>query len=153
MQLPYELATQFDLAYIDPNDIVVGRSFFYSDASPNVGKGPDAQALVEYDGNAVAGQIEMVIGTPLGSEEYEPTFGCNALKHLFDNNSLSSLELEILSALTTWLDDRLDFFSVKVSKEKNTGNVFVMVPFRIKATGSNLTYVGNLSNMASQIIN
>lgn len=151
MTLPYELAnTLFDIS-VDPNEVVVGRSFYYADASPRVNRGPNSASLVEYDGNAVAGQIEMVLGTPLGSEAFEPTFGSDVTKRLFDNMTqanLSGLELEALDALRRWLGARLDFLSVSANKDSATGDVFLLIPFRVKLTGQKQTYIGNLSILA-----
>lgn len=154
MTIPYELANVFDVANIDPNDIVVGRSFYYADASPQVGRGPTTSSLVEFDSNAIAGQIEMVIGTMIGSEEFEPSFGCDVLKRLFDNltqSTLSAMELEILDALRKWLAGRLDFMSVTCNKNANNGEVYVMIPYRIRLSGDQKNYVGNLSNMAKSL--
>lgn len=154
MTIPYTLSTVFDTENIDPNNIVVGRSFYFSDASPQVGRGPTTSSLVEYDANAVAGQIEMVIGTLIGTEEFEPTFGCDVLRRLFDNltqANMSAMELEILDALRKWLSARLDFLSVTCSKNSTSGDVYVLIPYRIRLSGDRKSYVGNLSNMAKSL--
>lgn len=151
MTLPYELASLFDVAHINPNDITVGRSYYYSDASPQIGLGAVTHEIVEYDSLAVAGQIEMVIGTPIGSEEFEPTFGCDVVSRLFDSitqANLNSMELEILDALRKWLSQRLDFLSVNCNRDGDKGEVYVMIAYRVRISGKEQYYVGNLSNMA-----
>ena len=154
MSIPFEIANVFATSNIDPNSIVVGRSFYYADASPQVGRGPTTSSLVEYDSDAVAGQIEMVIGTLIGSDEFEPTFGSNVLMRLFDpsvQSTLSRMELEILMDLKKWLDGRLDFLSVTCSRNSTTGDVYVLIPYRIRLSGEKQSYVGNLSTMAKAL--
>jgi phage baseplate assembly protein W len=146
MTIPYELATTLQVGSVDPNSVILGRSFYYSDASPVFGSSALNNSLVQTDEEAVAGQIEIVIGTPLGTEAMEPTFGSDALNYVFENTSEHrALELAILTALREWLGNRLDFFNVGVTIDANTGDAYVIIPFRIKVSGVKKTYVGNLS--------
>lgn len=150
MTIPFELANLADTKIFDPNTVVFGRSYYYSDASPNFKDNAISDGLIQYDSDAVAGQIEIVIGTPVGSEPFEPTFGSNALDFVFENANQaqkSALELEILNSLREWLGDRLDFFSVTVTSDDKHVDTYVAIPFRIKTSNVEKVYVGNLSNL------
>lgn len=156
MAIPYELEQHFSIRGVDPNQLVMGPSYYYySDANPRLRQLPTAFSLIEYESTAVAGQIEIVIGTPLGSEDHEPLFGCDAFKFLFDGmtqSNLNSLELEVLTSLRKWLGGRLDFLSVTASvMSQDRGDVLIVIPFRVKLTGEKHTYVGNLTNLRKML--
>jgi phage baseplate assembly protein W len=146
MAIPYELANTLNVGTIDPNNIIVGRSYYYSDASPAFAIGAGNDSLIQTNEEAVAGQIEIVIGTPVGTDPFEPTFGSQALNYVFENTSEHrGLELEILTSVRRWLGNRLDFFNVTVVSDKASGDTYVSIPFRIKVSGVQQIYVGNLS--------
>jgi phage baseplate assembly protein W len=151
MTIPYELANTLNVAHFDANNIIVGKSFYFSDASPQAKQNPFRDSLIDYDDDAVAGQIEIVIGTPIGSEPHEPTFGSNVLRRLFDGSSqanLRSLELDAIDALRKWLGGRLDFISVTATvDDSGNGDVYLVIPFRIKTSGLEKRYIGNLTQM------
>ena|ERR1700740_492156 len=152
MSLPYVLSDVMrNIPNVDPNTLVIGKSFYYSDADPSVGQYANSYSVISYDSAAVAGQIELILGTPIGTEQHEPLLGSNVLLFLFDasiQSTYDAIQLEALTALTRWLGGRLDFYSASVYKDSDD-NVVIAVPFKIKATGVVGTYVGNLTNMSS----
>lgn len=148
MTIPFELALRLEAEGFNPNNLELGRSFYYSDANPEFAISGTSRNLVVTDSTAVAGQIEIIIGTPIGSEPFEITFGSEALRYVFANNSeRDALELSILTALKQWLGRRLDFFSVNSYIDGERGDIYVAIPFRIKIDGVQKTYVGNLSSI------
>lgn len=149
--LPFELANVDAISAIDPNSLIVGRSFYYSDANASVKQSAINSELLLYDGDDVGGQIELVISTPIGTEEYEPTFGCDATLSIFDNmnqTNINILELTILQSLKKWLSSRLNFLSVTTFKIPDKGDLIASVTYIVRLTGQQYTFVSNLTNLA-----
>lgn len=151
MSLPYDIEQTFSIERIDPTRVNQARTFYYSDASTIVRNAPNANSVIDYDDDAIMGQVEMVLGTAIGSEENEPTFGSEVPFFKFDtlnNANLNLLEMKMISALRTWLGSRATFSTIQFAKDQDRGDVIATIPFTSKFSGRQYSYATNLTQMA-----
>lgn len=87
------LPRKLDIYYVDLN-----RSYIQ-----------DLKGLIVYDEDVVKRMVANILATPLGSDDFEPTYGSNVPYRLMDpiNDKTSwLLHIDTIQALTTWLEDR-----------------------------------------------
>ena len=151
MPAPFTLAERFGVEPIDPTKVSQASTFYYSDLSTIVRDAPNTTAVIDYDAKAIAGQIEIILGTPIGSEEHEPTFGSEVAYFQFDtlnNETLNKLETKILSSLRMWLGRRAFFSTVTLTKNAQRGDVITTIPFVSRLSGRQYSYTGNITQLA-----
>jgi phage baseplate assembly protein W len=71
----------------------------------------DGNPLLIYDEIAINRQISNVLGTPLGSEEFEPLFGSNLPYRIFDaitNTNAWLIRNDSIEALRRWMSGIID---------------------------------------------
>lgn len=144
MELPFSLETANDDPHPDRAQGLTGSLVYYSDANADLGLITNALPVVT-DADAIGQQILQVLLTPIGSEEFEPTFGSNLPFMLFEPNnaeSLTNLELGARQALSKWLGSRLIFTNISASADKNAGNVYVSIDYTVKYNGAKFTFNG-----------
>ncbi len=84
------------------------RSIYYSDVNSAIKQ--DGKALVLYDADAINKQINNILSTPLGTDDFEPTFGSLLPYRIHDNITDRTAWLirnDTIEAIRLWMGNRI----------------------------------------------
>jgi phage baseplate assembly protein W len=102
--------------------------------------------LLLYNARAVYNEISNVLNTPIGSEPWEPTFGCDWELELFDNpTDVSGWKIanSITTAIRKWIL-WITIGRVRVQAQYDQGLYAVSMPYIIPALNLNGRYTASL---------
>lgn len=105
----------------------------------NVNYTADQKGLIVYDTDAVKNQISNILATPLGSDDFEPTYGSNLPYRLYDPITASTAHLlytDTISALKIWMGGRIIInqsaaFVRPIDNDPDSEGYEVRVPYQI----------------------
>lgn len=111
---------------------------YYSDLNSMFGQ--DGKQLLVYDEVAVNRQISNILSTPLGSDDFEPTFGSLLPFRMFDPITPRMawiLRNDSIEAVRKWMGDRIELDSANANVTLVNGEVdgegyIIDMPYTIK---------------------
>lgn len=141
MTVPFALAPPTHSYQPDP---AIGRTVkvYYIDVNGSYSTTNPGDLLI-IDPDAVDEDITNVLLTPIGSEEFEPTFGSEIPNLLFEPMGIDTarrVKVECRTALKKWLGTRLAWFDVQIVPDNDAGNYFISIPYKPVYSGKQLLY-------------
>lgn len=85
------------------------RPIYFSDVNGTYGQ--DTKGILVYDQDAVDRQINNILSTPLGSDDFEPTFGSLIAFRIMDNITSSTawiIRNDTVEAVRKWMGDHIE---------------------------------------------
>ena len=101
------------------------------------------------DVDVINQSIETILGTYYGERLDNINFGCGLPLYIFsvmESGNFEGVKKEVISALKRW-EDRiiLNESEVQVIPDYNKNTIIVSIPYTIKITGQQTTYISRLS--------
>ena len=118
-------------------------SIYYQDINNTIGLGlNNSHRLIVYDDNAISRQISNILGTPLWTDDFVPTFGSLLPYRLMDGVTRMNAHLiyaDTIEAMAIWMEDKIQVIEHATSVDLFGGDAdnqgfSIDMPYLIKKT-------------------